>query len=296
MEDNQRLLSHLRASLSVDHSNPDQCISTIDLLKPYLRLISRPYRNARWNSEFIGTGRGPGEVVFYGVPLGIAWNKEPIFAREYWYDSEGSLLQARVTTWSDNGPWDEYLRVATDGPINWNDPLARSTMPSIASKCREYLCRLAEHRLNLSVFSSREQSLMLKEFYFQRRTDGVFHIYWNAFVHVIENYHSNHKTDEELLTLATQEIELGHMAMIPLTILVEMGSKKAALRLLAISLKQKKAESHDPIWTIVRSTMHSLGAKQQLGWCPCDECSPTYQAWVGRLPKDRFKGRATSGG
>ena len=147
-------------------------------------------------------------------------------------------------------------------------------------------CAYADHRVRIEMLPEDEIRAFFRDFYYARVPSKLPNLYEFAFSYVLHDIIDNKNQDADLLTRAITCLESHGVDWFSVLVLEYLDRKEAALRFIARDLRAGRLGTGT--WSErYRSKMHSLGAKQVLGWCPCSECSSSRRTGAGKRSKKR---------
>jgi hypothetical protein len=156
--------------------------------------------------------------------------------------------------------------------IPFDHEIVRRHSKELADKCWENLCAYADKQVRIETFTELEIRTIFKEFYFHGDLGLLCEF---AFNYVLYDMLVKHNQDAELLKLAKDRLDAGGVDRFCSLIVEHLEGKSSALNYIARDFKAGRLGGRDMsrVW---RNRMHALGARELLGWCPCDICSTTH--------------------
>lgn len=156
--------------------------------------------------------------------------------------------------------------------ISFEHEIVRRHSKELADKCWENLCAYADKKVRIETFPEQEIRAIFKDFYFHGDLGPLCDF---AFNYVLYDMLVKQNQDAELLALARTRLEAGGLDQYSILIVEHLDGNESALMFIARDFKAGRLGSREMsrAW---RNRMHILGAKEVLGWCPCDRCSSTH--------------------
>lgn len=283
-EQNRRILSDLRNGLNILLTQDKPQLDLATLLVPYIPTLGRHVYDT-W--EYSGGLHEFGNVLGRGLPIcEIKELRTDSSFVELWLSDNGapSLIQGSLQRRSERSErWQVILT-----QITFQHDVVQHHSKELVDKCWKSFCEYADHSIRIEMFTDDEIKTFFRDFY-RHASGSLSNLCEFAFNYILHDIIDLSKRDAELLKCARASLEDNAIDWYSILILEHVGEKETVLKCLARDLKAGRLGS-DESSKRYRGKMHTLGAKQVLGWCPCDECSSSYRAGCGtRIKKKRFK-------
>lgn len=278
-EENSRIITDLRKGLHLRVTEARPEIALAALIVPYIPQFGRKVYDTWQYGGDMGLGyHGYGKVLGRGLPVcELPEATTDHSFTELWLSDGGYPTLVRGALLKTNEEDAQQGRVAGQQwhvsviSISFDHETAHRHSKELTDKCWENLCVYADKKVRIETFPEQEIRTIFKEFYFHGDLGLLCGF---AFNYVMYDMLVRQHKDPELLALAQARLEAGGVDRFCSLIVEHLDGKVSALNYIARDFEARRLGSREMsrLW---RNRMHSLGAREVLGWCPCDLCSTT---------------------